>query len=472
MFDESKIVLQFAAVSDLQHGFMSRDPSRKESPGERALKYLSSGLEYFDTGERGREGFRQLQELALQYTDRGLDAVFFAGDIINNAKASQVESFKEVYEDVLDPAKTPFIFCLGNHDIFSGRPYTQHHLNMDVFYRILGDAYRTYEPETSDPVKGFIHQIVGGYHFLAIDPLDNGYVCEMGDDSGAKYAPEAKEWLDTLLAKITAEHPDRYVFVTTHPMVYGLAYGSDLTYGTLFWYTKELVPILEKYPQVVAFGGHLHFPISDERSVMQDKFTGVNCGAMSYMATENGHFRDMISNTVMKDASQVSNGYLAQLDAGGNLRLIRMNFGLKKTIKDPFVLPAPAADGSHLKPYSRERARNNQPPVLAEDAISVADNGAWVKDEALRVTMSFRAGTDDDAIQRYVLTVTEDGREVETARLLADSYLYASSADMKLFWTVDLAENTYFKGHTYTITLAAYDCWDAESNVVTFTYCP
>ena len=455
MFDESKIVLQFAAVSDLQHG------------------YEPKMTKYFDTGERGRECFRQLRELALQYNDRGLDAVFFAGDIINNAKASQVESFKAVYEDVLDPAQTPFIFCLGNHDIFSGRSYTHHHLNMDTFYRILGDAYRTYEPETSDPVKGFIHQIVGGYHFLAIDPLDSGYVCEKGDDSGAKYAPEAKEWLDTMLAKITAEQPDRYVFVTTHPMIHGLAYGGDLVFNTLYWYAKELVPILEKYPQVVAFGGHLHFPISDERSIMQDKFTGVNCGAMSYMAIENGGYQYMANATVMLDASEVSNGYLAQLDAQGNLRLIRMNFGLKKTIKDPFVLPAPAADGSHLWPYSRERrVKNNQPPVLAENAISVADNGAWVKDEALRVAVSFRSGTDDDAVQRYVLTVTEDGKEVETARLLADGYLYASSADMKLFWTVDLAENTYFKGHTYTVALTAYDCWDAESNTVTCIYCP
>ena len=343
---------------------------------------------------------------------------------------------------------------------------------MDVFYRILGDAYRTYESETSDLVGGFVHQIVGGYHFLAINPLDEGYVCEKGDESGAKYSAESKEWLDKMLAKITAENPDHYVFVTSHPMIYGLAYGSELVFNTLYWYTKELVPILEKYPQVVAFGGHLHFPISDERSIMQDKFTGVNCGAMSYMAIENGDYRDMANATVMKDASAVSNGYLVQLDEDGNLRMIRMNFGLKKTIKDPFVLPAPAADGSHLKPYSRDRAKTNQPPVLAEDAIMVADNSVWVKDEALRVTMTFRSGTDDDAIQRYVITVTENGKEIDSARLLADSYLYASPADMKPFWTLDLAENTYFKGHTYTIALAAYDCWDAESNIVTYTYQP
>ena len=98
MFNEKKIVLQFAAVSDLQHGFLSgKKPKILRPKSEQPGKSIADIIEWFDTGERGREGFRQLQELALQYTDWGLDAVFFAGDIVNNARVSQVESFKEVY---------------------------------------------------------------------------------------------------------------------------------------------------------------------------------------------------------------------------------------------------------------------------------------------------------------------------------------------------------------------------------------
>lgn len=475
MFNEKKIVLQFAAVSDLQHGFLSKESVlRKRSPGEQHLSYLSEKLGFFDTGERGREGFRQLQELALQYNDRGLDAVFFAGDIVNNARSSQVESFKEVYEDVLDPAKVPFIFCLGNHDVSTGRPYTYQALNMDVFYRILGDAYRTYDVENTDLQMGYVHQVVGDYHFIAVNPTDIGYISEEGDPSGAHYDPKLLKWLDELLAKITAEHPDRYVFLTTHPMLRGLAYGGDLIMGTLFWNTVELVEVLNKYPQVVAFGGHLHFPISDERSIMQDKVTNINCGAMSYMATENGGFRDMLSRTVMNDASLVSNGHLVQIDEDGNLRIIRMNFGLGKTIKEPWILPAPSADGAHLQCYSHARgnAGNNQPPVLAEDAILVADNAARVTEGAVKPTLAFKAGTDDDAIHYYEIIITEGEQVVETAKLLADSYLCASTDDMKTLWTLELAADTYYKGHTYTIALSAYDIWEAKSNTVTYTYQP
>ena len=43
---------------------------------------------------------------------------------------------------------------------------------------------------------------------------------------------------------------------------------------------------------------------------------------------------------------------------------------------------------------------------------------------------------------------------------------------MKTLWTLELAADTYFKGHTYTIALTAYDSWEAESNIVTYTYQP
>ena len=151
-----------------------------------------------------------------------------------------------------------------------------------------------------------------------------------------------------------------------------------------------------------------------------------------------------------------------------------MNFGLGKTIKEPWILPAPSADGAHLQCYSwaRGNAENNQPPVLAEDALMVADNAARICEGAVKPTLAFKAGTDDDLIHYYKITITEGDQVVEEAKLLADSYLHASPADMKTLWTLELAENTYFKGHTYTISLAAYDSWEAESNIVTYTYQP
>ena len=86
------------------------------------------------------------------------------------------------------------------------------------------------------------------------------------------FTDSALQWFDETLAKVTAENPDQFVFVLTHPMIYDTVYGSDL--GT-YWYTKDLTEILNKYPQAVTFSGHLHFPLNDPRSIMQ---TGLRLG--------------------------------------------------------------------------------------------------------------------------------------------------------------------------------------------------
>ena len=61
-------------------------------------------------------------------------------------------------------------------------------------------------------------------------------------------------------------------------------------------------PILEKYPQAIAFGGHLHFPLNDPRSIWQASFTSFGCGSTRYMAIENGKYEGMtIAEVYEKD---------------------------------------------------------------------------------------------------------------------------------------------------------------------------
>ena len=119
-----------------------------------------------------------------------------------------------------------------------------------------------------------------------------------------------KTWLDETLAEITEENPDQFVFVLTHPMIEGTVYGSDL--GT-YWATSDITDILSKYPQVVTFGGHLHFPLNDPRSIMQTTFTSLGCGSVRYMAIENGGYEDMASATTMNDKDEFSQGCSCRL---------------------------------------------------------------------------------------------------------------------------------------------------------------
>ncbi len=453
-FDADNIVLQFAAVSDIH---TSTDANKVQS------------------------AFQQLKDAALLYTDKGLDAVIIAGDLTNtytnsvDQKKTEAAQVKTVYEAVFDPAKVPMIFATGNHD-HDFEPGNRNNSGMDLagfmsaIYAGKEDAYKQYDVACSDAAHGSRHAVIGNYHFLFVEPIT--YNCNDGDDTGAKYYAETKTWLDNTLKEITESAANQYVFVITHPMLYGTVYGSELLTGTTYWYTKDLTSILDKYPQVVTFGGHLHFPINDERSIMQTGFTSLGCGSVQYMAIENGGYDDMASATVMNDRNNVSSGYLVQVDDDGNVRFIRMDFHSKTTIKEPFVIEAPKADKSHLTKYGKDRGNteNNKAPTLSTGAITIDDN-ADTEDDVLSVNLKFLAATDDDLIHHYLLEIFEGGKSVETHKILADFYLHGKVSDMKSEYNVKL-KYSYARGGKYSVKLKAYDSWGAVSNEVTYTYEP
>ena len=453
-FNADNIVLQFAAVSDIH---TSTNANKVQS------------------------AFQQLKDAALLYTDKGLDAVIIAGDLTNtytnnqDTKKTEAAQVKTVYEAVFNPAEVPMIFATGNHD-HDFEPGTRNNSGMDLagfmsaIYAGKEDAYKQYDVACSDSAHGSRHAVIGNYHFLFVEPIT--YNCNDGDDTGAKYYAETKTWLDNTLKEITESAANQYVFVITHPMLYGTVYGSELLTGTTYWYTKDLTDILSKYPQVVTFGGHLHFPINDERSIMQTGFTSLGCGSVQYMAIENGGYDDMASATVMNDRNNVSSGYLVQVDGDGNVRFIRMDFQSKTTIKDPFVIEAPKADKSHLTKYGKDRGNteNNKAPSLSTSAITINDN-ADTEDDVLSVNLKFLAGTDDDLIHHYLLEISEGGKVVETHKILADFYRHGKVSDMKKEYDVKL-KYSYARGGKYSITLKAYDSWGAVSNEVTYAYEP
>ena len=451
-FNEEKIVFQFGAVSDTQHG----------------MRWIP-----IDTYGRSVYAFEQLQELALQYSDKGLDAVLFSGDLVNDSKTAQLQGFAQIYEEVFDPAEVPLIFCLGNHDVKHNPNSNREELHLEDYYIVFGQKYRGYDKETSRIDIGCVHQVVGDYHFLTLGPMDSGW--ENNEDGSANYDPAAVEWLDETLAAITKENPNRYVFLSTHPLIYDTVYGSDVIYGTMSWFTKDLTAVLEKYPQVVTFGGHLHFSINDERSIMQTSFTSLQCGAVSYMATDPGNYRHMLNGTVMKDCAKVSTGYLVQIDNNDNVRFLRVDFFREGLIKDPWVISAPQADGSHLLSYTKDRgsAENNPAPAFPANPIAVEDDSAnRAVDEALKPALVFQSATDDDQVYKYTVEVTENGQTIESINLLADFYLHTSPAEMRKEWRINLERDTYYKGHTYVITITAADSWGAVSEAASFTYQP
>lgn len=428
-FDESKVVLSFGAVSDVHVNAASGD----------AVDKVKSAIAQL-TKEASKNGGR-------------LDALAVVGDIADTGKAAELGYFKSAIESVLpDDVKT--LLVTGNHDSIMGQC-----LNLMDYELAFGEKYfgEGIDTEDTNLSIGVRDCVVNGYHFLMLEP--ETYSKTMG----CPYSKEAVEWLDNMLRKLTEENPEQYVFVCTHPMIYNTCYGSDLDGNPSYWSTTYLTPTLSKYSQVVTFSGHLHFPINDNRSIMQGAFTSLGCGSVRYMAIEAGGYENMAGATTMNDRYEISSGLLVQVDENGNVKVTKMFFSENTSFEEPWTIAHPDAEGTHLKKYSREtREAANKAPTLGNVKIDPRENTKT----GVKTYLTFDAAIDDEFAHHYEIEIKHiTAGKVINKKILSDFYHHAKRSDMKKSYELFLGN---LKDGKYKVTLTAYDSWGAASD--TFVY--
>jgi hypothetical protein len=426
-FDENCVVLSVAAISDVHIG---------NGYGSEA-KFTSA--------------LQQLKNRAAEQDRDGLDAVMIVGDLVDAPSTSQITTLKNLYEGVFDPVKVPMIYTIGNHDMNSGYSWDATTVSRNAAFRdILGDDYFLTDLDQTMRLNFECrHCVVGNYHIICITP--NG-------TSPVVYDVNTTTWLDRTLKEITENDPEHYVMLLTHPMIYNTVYGSTL--GT-YWYTSALTDVLNNYPQVITFGGHLHFPLNDPRSIWQGKFTSMGCASVSYMAFEGGDYINKKSNTVLNDAGEYSEGLLIQFDANGFMRATRMDFYRSTVIGKPWTIYPPAGDNSHLDTYNHAALQSvNSAPALSTLEIECGT----VSNNAAPVEARWAAGTDDEFVHHYSYKLTKDGTTVASKLIMSDFYRSPQTSMMKSEYSLSLGN---LEVGTYILTIVAYDSWDLASTPLT-----
>ena len=444
VFDENRIVFSFGAISDTHVSGTNNDSGNK----------FSSAL-------------RQLKERASVKDEDGLDAVVVAGDLTDHPRKAEDETgyFKSLYESAFNPSHVPMIYTIGNHDVNPSYAWTANTVaQAKQMSQVLGPDYFLVDQDQQMRENFECRDcLVDGYHVLCITPNSCQPIGFYGN---------VLVWLDAKLKELTEADPERFVFVNTHPMIENTVYGSllgspagvaisDIWYSSAadYWATRALTETLAKYPQAVTFSGHLHFPLHDPRSIWQGAFTSFGCGSVYYMAIENGKYEDRRSDTVMNDSYSVSDGWLIQLDANGNMRATAMDFTNQSPIGTPYEIPYPHADKSHLTRYDSNRALVNQAPVLDASSLQMTTRQVGTLTSAI---VSWTKAMDDEFAHHYVLTVKKGGATIASKKYLADFYRHPQPSGMKDTWSVSLGS---LAAGTYEVTLTAYDSWDAFATV-------
>ena len=303
-----------------------------------------------------RRAFRRLNDCCPE----GIDALLMAGDYSFTGSEPEAIRFRDLLTSFVDPDRTVIVPACGNHDTcWKGC------MKADGWNAVWAPVLRGLAPD-SDGEHGNWHAVVGGYHFLTLEPYTY---------SPNLYTEETAAWLKTTMDKLTAENPEQYVFIATHGPAEGSGvYGADkaLDGFTATWgWSPTLYDMLRNYPQAVLFTGHTHFPLNHERSIMQKDFTAVNAAALTGTCTlwpteEAG----WINPNVPHGSSQ---GLLVTVEDGA-LTMERLEFGedAGDLLIGRWILPRPTGTRAHLKVYSPARDPQ-EAPVFTDRAVAITE---------------------------------------------------------------------------------------------------
>lgn len=361
----------------------------------------------------------------------GLDGVFFAGDVSDRGTPFSLQKFFSIVEENVREG-TVVRATMGNHEYYDNAELAE--------YRFLtASGY-----ESTDA-----HLEVGGYHFIFLSP----------DKGGKGYSGEKQDFLADALEEAAKDDPTgrKPIFVLQHHHVKKTVLGSGR------WGVEDLKDILKKYPQVIDFSGHSHFPISDPRSVWQKEFTALGTGTLSYYEMDMaGVYDDYIfptdrdggwadSATGERDAAQF---YIVEVDANHAVKVQGYDLLSGDWMIEPIFIRS-VGDTSEFV-YTAARYETAQPPVFSADAAVTLEEVSGDK-----VTLRFPQA-EGDHVQHYQCALyCGDERVYFALRLACTDFRPVPE-------TISVTFERLEKGKTYTAEIVAVSAFEKKSQPLTF----
>ena len=238
--DPVSIVCRPSAKPDLKFGVVS-DIHVRETTGQYGVETLLKAFKFF--------------------RDCDVDAVAIAGDMADQGLVAQLQCVADAWNAVFAGTNVEKLFIYGNHDIEGGK-----YSNLDVApcELIAYDRAAVWERVFGEPYEPIWRKTVKGYTFI-------GAHWDSWDGVGAIEAYMAAHG-----AELKGAKPFFYI---QHPHPMGTCHG-DWAWGRDKGFATRA---LGTFPNAVAFSGHSHHPLTDERAFWRGAFTSVGCGSLRYI---------------------------------------------------------------------------------------------------------------------------------------------------------------------------------------------
>lgn len=400
---------------------------------------------------------------ALEYfRDNGAEAVLVAGDIADTGRISELELFAKKWFEIFpndqapDGRKVERLFVYGNHCIEAWRwddnPKNRPGVNeaigrkdnrAKVWERIFHEEY---QPIWMKVVKGVP---VIGAHWIEAKP----------GIQIVKFLDEHAKEIDPKIPFIYTQH--------AHPKntcIGDWAWGHDD--GRSTW-------ALMAFPNAIAFSGHSHYTLTDERSVWQGAFTSINTSSLRYSSGDYSLRENMsdngdgfwhegrehrMPNLSMNDGKQ---GMLVKVFAD-HLVITRREFNYGgQSLGEDWVVPLPAGS----KPFSyASRAKSRVAPEFAAGAkVEVRAIAPKNEKDFTHITLTFPAAETRQKCRVFEYEVTailcEDDVELVQAqrRIFADDFYLPATMLNKTQSFVFAAEDLHAKGR-YRFEVRPIEC--------------
>ena len=409
--------------------------------------------------EKGAETVRKALEF---FRRRGVDAVLVSGDIAESGNRAQLKVFADTWYGVFPGDKAPDgsrverLFVYGNHDFYSytwgGGKFEKNTEDAKANAISYGENYKRFWKEFfHEEFQPIWLKRVKGVPFIGAH-----WGCERGLE---KFLKEHAAEIDPKLPLVYTQH--------AHPKdtcIGAWAWGHDDGFSTR---------VLSAWPNAVAFTGHSHYTLTDERSVWQGAFTSINAGCLRYSSTDyslrenfsrNGcgfvgdKHKHRMSEVNTKDGRQ---GMLVSF-YDDRLEIERREFVYDQSLGDDWIVPFPA--GRTANSFA-ERAKARVAPEFPSGAqVTVETHKPAKEGDVAQIVLRFPAAEARQKCRVFEYEISavlcEDDVELiqlQRRMMSPDFYLPESKLHREVEFVL-AEEDLPIKGH-YRFAVRPIECY-------------